>query len=413
MKVTHITSTDLSGCRSHGYDLLAGLAQRNIEAEMLVLYKKSTNPKVFSLETQGTSTLRFALNRLEVELGISNLLYPWGASVMAHPGFQRADIVHHHSIHDFMISVQDYPALFSKKPTVWTVHDQWLGTGHCMYPRECENYLSSCHICPQLDDMRFTLAFENAEENRRSKAHFVKQINPYIVISTNFMADFLKKSPITQHFHKITKIPFGIDLQEFGTFDQASCRQDFGIPPGQYVIGFRAQARVDKGTQFILEALGMLAEKQNVTLVTVDDMALPPEIQEKYAVVELGTRSGQDVAKFFGSLDLFLMPSIAESFGMMGIEAMASSVPVVVFQDTVLAEVTYAPDCGLAVEYGSSRGLAEAISHLIAYPEEGKHRGALGRKLAEEHYTFQRYADDHQKLYETIWEQEQREPSPH
>lgn len=402
MKVTHVNSNDLAGKRSHGYDLMRGLEEDGVSGHQLVLNKQSSYEKVESIAPTYLAELRGLLCDREYMLGVSNLLFPWGKKVLEHPLFQASDVVHYHSIHDHMISILDYKRLFSAKPSVWTIHDQWLGTGHCMYPFGCTGYLENCGNCAQLVEPRFSLSFQNSEENRKLKMHYVGEINPYIVVSTDYMVDFLKKSPITAHFDKVTKIPFGIDLEEFGQSETEISRKKWGIPEKDFVIGFRAVAAPYKGVSYIIEALRQIPEKNGITIVTVDHMALPLDLMEKFNVIELGNSTGTQVAEFFATLDLFLMPSLSESFGMMAIEAMASSVPVVVFKNTVLEEVTFSPICGIAVPYADSEALGRTIWEIKQNPEERKKRGKLGRELAEKYYTFSRYKGKHKELYEKI-----------
>ena len=99
------------------------------------------------------------------------------------------------------------------------------------------------------------------------------------------------------------------------------------------------------------------------------------------------------------------MPSLAETFGVMAIEAMAAGCTVISFKDTVLEEVTNAPECGIAVEYSSSDAIAEAIMHLLGHPEELSDRGRKGCEFVKENYSFDQYVDRHIRLYQEIMEE--------
>ena len=74
-----------------------------------------------------------------------------------------------------------------------------------------------------------------------------------------------------------------------------------------------------------------------------------------YRIIELGWQDNEEVMRrFFVSCDIFIMPSLAESFGLMAIEAMAAECVVVCFEGTVIEENTGAPDIGVSVSYKSS-----------------------------------------------------------
>ena len=102
--------------------------------------------------------------------------------------------------------------------------------------------------------------------------------------------------------------------------------------------------------------------------------------------------------------DMFLMPSKGESFGLMAIEAMACSRPVIIFDNTALPSVTFAPDCGLLVENNNADKLREAILKLCDDVNERERRGNLGRKIVEENYNVNDYHKKIISLYESVFD---------
>lgn len=63
------------------------------------------------------------------------------------------DVVHLHNIHGYYINVE---VLFSylktyHKRIIWTLHDCWAFTGHCVYFEyaNCNHWMNGCHNCPQ------------------------------------------------------------------------------------------------------------------------------------------------------------------------------------------------------------------------------------------------------------------------
>jgi glycosyltransferase involved in cell wall biosynthesis len=105
------------------------------------------------------------------------------------------------------------------------------------------------------------------------------------------------------------------------------------------------------------------------------------------------------MVNFFQATDIHLMPSMAESFGMMAMESAACGVPSVVFLGTPLPEVCFAPEGGIAVEYGDSNRLAEAIYSLICDSHKRHYMGTRARELALQNYAFDRYAESFLSVY--------------
>ena len=160
-----------------------------------------------------------------------------------------------------------------------------------------------------------------------------------------------------------------------------------------------------KGCKYLYEALGKLDVRLNTTLMCVGTGTIPEFIKSKYQVIELGwTNNDNKIVDFLEATDIFVMPSLAEGFGVMSIEAMAAGCAVVCFETTTVEEITNAPECGVSVEYKSSEALAKAIQDLLNQWEETERRGKLGHELVKRKYQFKDYVERHRKIYEDVYE---------
>jgi glycosyltransferase involved in cell wall biosynthesis len=135
-------------------------------------------------------------------------------------------------------------------------------------------------------------------------------------------------------------------------------------------------------------------------LLTFEQVGGLSGLRERFPLIELGWAGEREaVARGLQAADLFVMPSIAESFGMMAVEAMACGVPVICFENTALPDVIGAPTTGLSVPHGDHRGLLRAIEDLMGNPERRMAMGAEALKLVRREYTMQRYVERHVALY--------------
>jgi glycosyltransferase involved in cell wall biosynthesis len=96
------------------------------------------------------------------------------------------------------------------------------------------------------------------------------------------------------------------------------------------------------------------------------------------------------------------MPSLAETFGLMAVEAMAAGRPVVCFEGTALPAVTHAPECGIAVSAGNANALRDALDRLASDSSESERRGQLGRSIVTDVYGHERYLDSMAALYRSV-----------
>ena len=408
LNILEVNNIDLSGRRFNGYDLQEEINKNTIHrAKQIVTYKESKNDKVLMFyNTNEKCWAEWRLMDAEAnELAVHSQLSFTSNILKNNDSFINADIVHYHLIHNTKLSLYQMIELCSNKPSIWTFHDPWPFTGRCVYPQECEEWKTGCKKCKYLDNL-FPLKKDNCKYLWELKRKIYEKLDIDIVITTPFMDEMIKNSPLTQCFKNVHIIPFGIDLNKFNnTISKEEARRKLNIPQGDIVLFFRAQMAM-KGTEYIIEALKKLDTNVSITLVSCSEIGLLEELKNKYNVIELGNIEDEEMILAYNACDIFLMPSRSESFGLMAIEAMACSRPIIIFNNSALPSVTFAPECGVLVENKNSDKLMEAIKYMIDNPEERERRGKLGRKLAEQHYDINVYHKKILELYEQVYERQ-------
>ncbi len=394
-------SRDLIGGIFNGYELQKGLNLCNISAKQIVKRKSSKDDNV--LEFSIPYRIDEKIQVLENELSINNLLPHYGKELSNHKEFLNADIVHYHMIHNYLISLYDMPYLTKRKPSVWTIHDPWMITGHCVQPLNCNKWRTGCIECPHLNTFYFPMTVDNAAMMWDIKRGIYKQLDIDLVVATDYMKRILKESPLTAHFKKIHRIPFGIDMSPYDKCNREELRSQYGRKLDQFAIGFRVDDDPTKGVNFIWDMLRKREMDDRWILYCIGNGSVPKDIKERYQVIEYGLENRREkIVEFYCLCDIFLMPSLAESFGMMAIEAMVARCTVICFKDTVLEEVTNAPEYGLAVKYADDVALLEAVERLYHHKEECAARGVKGQEWAKEKYQMKDYIGKHIELYHEI-----------
>ena len=408
MKILEINNTDIPGKRFNGYDLMEMInSKTNHSAKQMVLFKMSTNNDVINLiQNNATRVVMQMLNEHKENDSLQMFYLPFAYKIMEHPDFKEADLVHYHLIHNNIMSLTSLPKLFNAKKTIWTIHDPWAITGHCIYPRDCTKYQTGCKNCEHLDYI-FPLKKDKSDFLWETKKIIYNKIkNVDIVVASRYMEKIIKNSELMSCFKNVHYIPFGIDLDKFIVFDlekRKTIRHKYGFEDDEIVLFFRAQNTGVKGIEYIREALSKLNSKKKISILTCNDVGLIDNLKKKYKINEVGWVNGDEqMVELFNLCDIFLMPSTAEAFGLMAIEAMACGKPVVVFDNTSLSEVTFVPECGLSAKWCDSESLRKQILYLINNEDERIRRGQLGRKLAEENYDINVYHKKMIELYETV-----------
>lgn len=405
MKILYVNDNDLAGRRFNGHDLQIMLnGKKGYSAKQYVVSKAGDDKNTIPLiKTNGGYFIREKCMEFHKKISMQSVVYPFGEIIRESEEFKEADIVHYHLIFNYFMSLYSFKNLAKLKPTVWTLHDPWALTGHCVYPVDCKGWLSGCKGCPYLD--RYApLEEDNASSIWNIKKDVYKDLDIDIVVASQWMYDMVKKSPLTKHFERVHLIPFGIDLDLFKRKEnREEIRKRLGISKGNFVIMFR-QAQDWKGITEIKEMLKALNIEKPVTILTVGGTGMIDEFKDKYQVIEYEWVNDNNLmVELYSASDLFLMPSVAEAFGLMAIEAMACSLPVIVFEGTSLPSVTFSPKCGIALKRGDIESFVKTIERLILNPKECKERGELGRKLAEDNYDLERYNNDIINLYDEIF----------
>jgi glycosyltransferase involved in cell wall biosynthesis len=291
-----------------------------------------------------------------------------------------------------------------QRPVVWTVHDPWVTTGHCVHPLDCPRWQIGCGECPDLTTP-LAIRRDTTRLNWRIKRWALKGARIHLVVASKWMQQRLRKSPIVAHL-PTTLIPFGVDRVVFRPRDKGECRQKLGIPVKARAVGLRwTPWNVLKGTDYAVEALEKLPRGVITHVICFDSSPAwgSESLRGKYEFMHLGwVDNDLAVSTALNAVDLFVMPSIAETFGMMAVEAMACGTPVVVFENTSLPEVVDSPYAGFAVPYKDAGALANAIQTVLQQSELRQCLVDNGLELVAREYTVEKYLERHLELYESL-----------
>jgi glycosyltransferase involved in cell wall biosynthesis len=157
------------------------------------------------------------------------------------------------------------------------------------------------------------------------------------------------------------------------------------------VVGHMGAFTREKGQDVVVEAARALP---NIRFVLAGEGALLEDLKQSAPknVSFLGFVTDQ--AAFFAGIDLFVMPSRSEAWGLAALEAMAHGVPVIASNIQGLAEIV-TPGSGCLVPVGDAAALARAITEVPDLEEFGKTARARAAeftvaKMAQETETFYR-----------------------
>ncbi|NJR49592.1 MAG: glycosyltransferase family 4 protein [Leptolyngbyaceae cyanobacterium CSU_1_3] len=97
--------------------------------------------------------------------------------------------------------------------------------------------------------------------------------------------------------------------------------------------------------------------------------------------------------------DVFVMPTYAEPFGWVFLEAMAAKLPIVATHITAIPEMVAHGENGLLIEPGDRIALAQSIDYLIQNREIGRKMGEKGRTLVEQKFNAETHFQRLEKIF--------------
>ena len=185
------------------------------------------------------------------------------------------------------------------------------------------------------------------------------------------------------------------------------CHRATLAPDGEKIVmhisNFRPVKRVEDVVEIFARVLGEIPSR----LVLVGDGPDLPRARVK--VEELGIRDrvvflGEytPVQELLSCSDLFLLPSMSESFGLAALEAMACGSPVVASRVGGLPEVIMDGETGYLCEAGDIDEMAAASIKILSDDKHRKELSDAGRAFAVKHFSSECIVPQYEEYYRRI-----------
>jgi glycosyltransferase involved in cell wall biosynthesis len=178
----------------------------------------------------------------------------------------------------------------------------------------------------------------------------------------------------------------GVDSEHFHPSKRdVALRADLGIAKDEIVLAYAGRLAAEKNLDMLAEAWNSFPERDRCRLLLIGDGPLRRrlEMQVGNRGIFVGYRRGEELARMYASADLFVFPSLTETFGNVVLEAMASGLPAIGFAVQGPRDIIKDGLTGRLVEHVHVDGLRQAMSELVR--EDGRRRemGVLARCHAE------------------------------
>ena len=298
-----------------------------------------------------------------------------------HPSIKQADIVHLHGVADFV----DYPSFFqkTKKPIVWTIHDENPGMGGFHYQL---HQLQSNAIHKKLDKEYATI----------KKKAISKGNKPHLVAISIMMKGFLEHNDILKGCH-ITLIHNGVEGDQYQFLDRVSARENTKLPLDKKIFLFSSYKIEDKrkGLSLLIEAL----ERQNddtIHLVCLGKYESVPKAKIGITCAGL-VRDKEQLSQYYSAADFFVLSSFQEAFAQTPLEAMSCGTPVISFPCSGAADLIRDYNGVLCNDF-TVNALYDGINKAMS---KSFNREQI-RKEVLDRFSYDKIAEQYIKLYNSL-----------
>ncbi len=269
------------------------------------------------------------------------------------------DVIHLHNLHGYYINIKilfEYLAR-ANKPVVWTLHDCWSFTGHCVHFERigCRKWSEGgCHACPAKSNYPSALLRDASARNFKLKKRLFTAVKDLtVVVPSEWLAALVRQSYLGGC--KVRVIPNGIDLSVFQP-TPGDFRERHGLGDKRILLGVASAWGHGKGLGDFIKLSSMLDDSYQIVLVGLtaeQKAALPPAI--------LGierTNSTRELAEIYTAADLCLNLTYADTYPTVNLEAQACGTPVITYRTGGSPE-SVSPEA--VVEQGDLEGLCHKI----------------------------------------------------
>ncbi|MGC8585309.1 MAG: glycosyltransferase family 4 protein [Thermoplasmata archaeon] len=199
------------------------------------------------------------------------------------------------------------------------------------------------------------------------------------IVPSNFTKNMIKNFEIDKDIYVINHGP------EYDSFpDKKEARKILGIKDEEFIIGFVGRISYGKGPQDIVKIIPeilkynrnvrLLLIGPNPTLKTSGIMGIRENLEKmvKEMGIEnnvefLGFVEDEKMPYYYSSMDVFVMPSRNEGFGISIVNAMSAGVPVIAYDNTAIPETV--GDGGILIPTGDTEKIKEWVLKIMENEE--------------------------------------------
>ena len=414
MKILLCNTTDSGGgAAKAALRLLDGFRHEGHDAEMLVLSKSQSNPRVLDTnEFKSNHPLTRLYRDLKRKILFQYKSYQWSKypkkikrslhdvyvsyleDALKHIEF---DLLHLHWVEGGFVNFKELQNV--DKPIVWTLHGSFPFTGICHHLL-CDRYKTRCGACPALGS---TKENDFSTRNFSLKQKRYRKLNLTIISPSRYLAEKAKESTLLGD-RDVHVIPNGIDTDLFSPASKSEARKRLDLEEKPTIlfgaVGFHSDP--NKGFELLRESLYRLSEFYSGWQLQLIVFGGISEEEIPFPIWNAGFVKDEEELKWiYSAADVMVVPSKHENLPYTIMESLSCATPVTAFNIGGNGEMIGHKENGYLAEPFKSEDLAEGIRWCLEN-NGGNVLGKNGRQKVLTNYQYKEIAKQHIELYDII-----------
>ena len=201
-------------------------------------------------------------------------------------------------------------------------------------------------------------------------------------------SEFVKKSiiPITGNDRKVIKVPYGVDISHFNLTKKNYLN-------GPLKLFFVGGINRRKGVHHLLQVVSQYS-KEEVVLSLAGSYDSSSDLYKNYNDIENiifeGFVTRDVVARKYVESHIFVLPSLAEGLALVGLEALASGLPVLCTQNTGVNDLIVNGENGFVIPASDPHALKEKLDWFLLNRNSIEAMGVAARESIKD-YSWDNY----------------------
>ena len=315
-------------------------------------------------------------------------------------------IIHLHNLHGGYFDLRALPYLTNAMPTVLTLHDAWLFSGHCSLSFDCDRWTIGCGHCPDLTIYPSVRRDATAGNWRRKERIFARS-RLYVAAPSAWLLERAMRSSLAPSIVDARVLNNGVDLSVFTPSDRSAARSAVGIPDATFTLVASANGLRNnpwKDYETVRSAVILAAERIERQVLFVGLGEDGPTERAGRAEFRF-VRFDQDpraLAPFYQAADVYVHGARAEVWGLTITEALACGTPVIASAIGGIPEQIDDGRTGLLVPQGDAKSMAAAIIRLHDDDDLRRRLATAAAEEARRRFGLERQADRYLGWYNEI-----------